>query len=74
MGKLIFAILLGILLYLWLKGRRGKGRAARPAEPVRQAEAMGECAICRLHVPKSEGIEGDGRFYCCEEHRRLGGR
>jgi uncharacterized protein len=37
-------------------------------------ERMLSCAHCGLHVPESEGVQEEGRFFCSEDHRRLGVR
>ncbi|MDD5250942.1 MAG: PP0621 family protein [Rhodocyclaceae bacterium] len=72
MGKFLFFILLGVLLYLWLKrAPRSSPPRAAAAPP---AEAMIQCAHCRIHVPLGESLADGDRRYCCEEHRRLGRR
>lgn len=38
------------------------------AKPV---ETMQECVHCGLLVPRSEGIEDQGAFFCCPDHARL---
>jgi len=30
------------------------------------------CARCGVNVPHSEAIEENDRYFCSEEHRRLG--
>ncbi len=37
-------------------------------------EALVACAHCGVLLPKSDAVEGEGGFYCCDEHRRLGPR
>lgn len=73
MGKLIFAIFLGLLVYLLLRGRRQRGRVGRGSETVPAAKAVTACDYCHVHVPQDEGVLMGSKFYCCEEHRRLGG-
>ncbi|AYH45484.1 PP0621 family protein [Azoarcus sp. DN11] len=46
-------------------GGRGAGRGNSP-------ERMVGCDHCGIHVPESEGVRDGDRFFCCEEHRRLG--
>ncbi|QWE21547.1 1,6-anhydro-N-acetylmuramyl-L-alanine amidase AmpD [Polynucleobacter sp. AP-Kolm-20A-A1] len=29
---------------------------------------MVQCQYCKVHLPKSDAITHDGRFYCCQEH------
>ncbi|WP_374259780.1 PP0621 family protein [Zoogloea sp.] len=53
----------------------GAGRASRTPPPPRvEVEQMVACAHCGLHVPESEGVRGDGAFFCSDAHRRLGVR
>lgn len=30
-----------------------------------------KCAVCEVHVPKSEAVEAEGVFYCSDAHRKL---
>lgn len=74
MGKLVLWIVLGIAVYLMLRQaqRVGGKRKSRPKPSSPAVEVMVSCAHCGLHVPASESIESGGRYYCSEEHRRLG--
>ncbi|HTY02405.1 MAG TPA: PP0621 family protein [Rhodocyclaceae bacterium] len=71
MTKLIVFVLLGIVLYKLLAGRR-RDDAGRKTPQGNRGEAMVSCDFCGLHVPESESVIADGRHYCGEEHRRLG--
>ena len=71
---LIFA---GIaLLYLWFKGnKRVKAvhkDSSKPkpnkAKAVAEPEAMVLCQHCKVHLPKSDALAIEGRFYCSKEH------
>ncbi|MCU0868905.1 MAG: hypothetical protein MUF30_04780 [Burkholderiales bacterium] len=44
------------------------GASGAPSAPA----DMTRCARCGVHVPRAEGILSGGRFFCTEEHRRLG--
>ena len=61
--------------YLWLKGKKqaklnreevakAKAQRAKIAEP----EVIVQCQCCSLHLPKSEAIAQEDRFYCSKEH------
>lgn len=59
--------------------RREEGRDPAPERgqgpaPAGEIEQMVACAHCGVHVPESEGVTSGGRFFCSEEHRRLGAR
>ncbi len=76
-GKLIFFLILVVLAYGFIRSAARASRGGdlprrRPAEEP--AEAMKACARCGLHLPLSEAIEADGRFFCSQEHRRLGAK
>jgi hypothetical protein len=71
--KLFLLILFGLFVYLWLK--RAKSPLKPPSQtPAASAEPMIQCAHCRVHVPLSESVPHGELRYCCEEHRRLGGK
>lgn len=52
--------------------REHKQQRAQAAKKL--PERMLSCAHCGLHVPESEGVIEDGRFFCTDSHRRLGAR
>ncbi|MDO8933842.1 MAG: PP0621 family protein [Rhodocyclaceae bacterium] len=70
MSKFLLLILFGVLLYL-VVGRAKRLRQGRERPPPRAAEAMVQCAYCRVHLPLDESLPDGERRYCCEEHRRL---
>jgi uncharacterized protein len=39
--------------------------------PVRQIEAMAQCAHCGMYFPASESVRADGLDYCSPGHVRL---
>lgn len=62
-------------LYLWIKGKKqtklnrdetAKIKAER--SKVVEPEVIIQCAHCSVHLPKSEAITQEGRFYCSQEH------
>lgn len=67
---LLFAFLVTVW-WIWSKRQAGSG-----PNPARRREAAPEkmlrCAHCGVHLPESEGIGEDDRFYCCEAHRVAG--
>lgn len=71
MSKLITLLLLAVLgVYLF---KRLVGRDEAPPKPPagrRDAEDMVKCTVCGVNLPRSEAILSQGRFYCCDEHRR----
>jgi len=68
-SKLLLLVAAAVVIYFMLRGlvRKRRGRAAPPP-----AEPMVPCTHCGINVPRSEALGAAGRFFCSEEHRRLG--
>jgi uncharacterized protein len=76
-AKFILLLALGIVVYLIVSRirREGEPRNAPPpssAQPPARGEDMVRCAACGVHLPRSESFTSRSRFYCSDEHRRLG--
>jgi AmpD protein len=64
------------LLYLWIKGKKqaalDSSNASKPSknkpEKAAAPEVMVQCQCCNVHLPESEAIAFDDRFYCSQEH------
>ena len=73
MTRLIIIIIV-VVAVIWLVRRAIAGpRAAKP--PPEAGEQKGElvaCAQCGVNLPQTEARSLDGKFYCSEEHLRLG--
>ena len=62
--------------YLWIKGKKqakldsentrdtNKNKPKKAIDP----EIMVQCQYCKLHLPESEALAHDSRFYCSKEH------
>ena len=71
MSKFLLLVVAFVVIYFVVTGLARKRRErARPPT----GEQMVPCAHCRINLPRSEAIEGAGRFFCSEEHQRLGAR
>ena len=73
--KWLFLLVGASLFYLWLKGKKqvklnaerdfkSKAKQAKISEP----EVIVQCQYCQLHLPQSEAIKREDRFYCSNEH------
>ena len=69
----ILLLVLGLLLVYWIlkSYRRRVGRNGGAAPPA-TGENMVQCARCGVHLPRSESIPAQGRYYCSPEHQRAG--
>lgn len=73
MGKLLFFVFLVLaVLYLF---RRSAPPPSSPSFPQQsnQGEDMVRCAVCGVHLPRSEALMSGGAFFCGQEHLRQGG-
>ena len=70
MTKLLLIVAFTIGIVLWFKYQAGK-RDALPRDE-KPAEDMVRCVVCKVNLPRSEAILSQGKFYCCDEHRRRG--
>jgi len=71
MSKLLIVLAAALVLYLlWRGWRRDAGMRKDPG-PGADGERMVDCGQCGVHLPLSEAIQSQGRYFCSEEHRRL---
>jgi len=68
-SKLLLLLIAVVVVYFVLTGLARKRRQRSAPPPV---EPMVACAHCGINVPRSEALEAAGRFFCSEQHRRLG--
>jgi len=68
-SKLLLLLVAIVVVYFVLTGLGAQAPAALRAAPV---EPMVACAHCGINVPRSEALEAAGRFFCSDQHRRLG--
>ena len=70
MAKIIL-LFLGLALAYWiLKSYRRRVDRRESQKPAAGSEDMVRCAQCGVHLPRSESITTQGRFYCSPEHQR----
>jgi uncharacterized protein len=66
MSKILVFAALAFVIYLLLRSSRVRRSRPRGDRPV---ESMVACEGCGVHLPRSEALVSQGRFYCSEEHR-----
>ena len=77
MAKILLLLAVVAIVYALLRNykrviarQQESDRTGDPA-PV-SSEDMVQCARCGIHLPRSEGFLEQGRFFCTDDHRRLG--
>jgi uncharacterized protein len=72
MGQLLRLIIILFGLWLVLKIIK-RALAIHEKHPSRKPSiaSMVACAHCGVHLPESEAIQKDGKYYCCEEHLKV---
>ncbi|MFA7270341.1 MAG: PP0621 family protein [Sterolibacterium sp.] len=70
MSKLLLFGLLGLVVYLLLRGAGRKQRTS--SAPMPPEQRMVACARCGLNLPETESLKSGEQYYCCEQHRGLG--
>jgi len=75
-----YLVLFAVLFIAYLVWRNNRledrsGPSRRASSPPGGPQPMVSCALCDLHLPQADALRGgDGRFFCCDEHRlRAGG-
>lgn len=69
LGKWVLLIALAFLVFWFMRQFR---QIRKPRETTKKViEDMVRCAHCDVHLPKSESITDQGRYYCCPQHKQL---
>lgn len=69
MSKIIFFALLFVLIFYVLKRKLGRTQKRDDqVTPKFRTEEMVPCVRCGLHVPRTEALLHNRKFYCCENH------
>ena len=71
MAKLIFIFIIGLIIYGLIRGYIRRQPKAGDDPQVKGSEDMVRCSHCGVHLPRSESILAEGKFFCSEEHRRI---
>ena len=73
----LILIVVAVFVVIWLVRRAIAGPRAAGKPPAESGEQKGDlvnCAHCGVNLPQAEARGAGGRFYCSEEHWRLGPR
>lgn len=70
----LFILLLILLLGVWLWSRGRRQSSAPPPRPAKKKDAkpidMVACAVCGVHLPRSDALPGPQGHYCGAPHRQ----
>ena len=70
MSRLLFIIAIIAVIFLWVKSVRKQQQSNRDEPAASGSEEMVRCAVCGVHLPRSEGYFVMGKYYCSEAHSR----
>ena len=79
MKYLLVTALIVVVFWLWRHNRQAdrneaqRSRPRPPAEPSREVTEVVACAVCQVHLPRSDALPGPNGFYCSDAHRRQAG-
>ena len=77
MKYLLVTALILVVFWLWRHNRQADRNEAErsrpPAKPAREATEIVACAVCQVHLPRTEALPGRNGFYCSDAHRRQAG-
>ncbi len=71
MKFLVVALVVGIVVWLLMHGRRRDRPAGKRAEGA-ATQPMVACAHCGVHLPRAEAIADARGSFCSEAHRLAG--
>ena len=70
----LFAVVFAVIWFIRNNRRDDAPRADTAARTPPPPQQMVECAVCHVHLPRSDALAGPGgQLYCCAEHRRQAG-
>lgn len=67
MSRLILIVAIVALVY-WLLSSYRRQTPKQDESP--NSQDMVSCAYCGIHLPKSESIVANEKYYCCTAHSR----
>jgi uncharacterized protein len=71
LSRLLFFAIIAVLIVWILRKFIRKDINANNDSSFTESEDMVCCDYCGLHLPRSESVVKDDKFFCSEEHYRL---
>ena len=72
MAKFLLFLAVVAAVYLVVRASNRRRRPPQQASETPDSKEMTCCTYCQVYFPRAEALTGNGREFCCEEHRRLG--
>jgi uncharacterized protein len=75
MKYLLVLLVVVVAVNIWRHRRRARmgSEAQGPARSIAAPQDMVACAVCGLHLPRSDALSTRGQYFCCAEHREAQG-
>jgi uncharacterized protein len=70
--KYLVVLLVVVLVFALMLGRRRKPPQAKGRAGQSQQEEMVRCAHCGVHLPRSDALLAGGELFCSDAHRIAG--
>lgn len=74
--KYLLLLLVLVVAYVWWSSQRRASQAQKSAPKLRPApvpppapQEMVTCAVCQVHLPRTDALAQGLRYYCCTEHQ-----
>jgi len=67
--RLLIAAIIIFLAIILIKRLR-LGKPAKDETPIKNFAETVSCKTCGVRLPKTDAIENNGDYFCCEEHRQ----
>lgn len=67
---LIRIIVIALIIYLLIQifKRWTANKANKASQRQNEQKQMVKCDVCQLHVPKSEALQREEKYYCSQNH------
>jgi len=67
---LIRIIIIALIVYLVIQifKRWSASKNIQTVQKDKQQKLMVKCDVCQLHIPKSEALQKNGKYFCNQEH------
>ena len=68
LGKILFWVLLGLLIFvLWQKRRAARIRREEAKQKIPESKKMVMCPVCGVYFAEVDGVWVNGTTYCSQE-------